>query len=35
MKGWVMVEGQGFDSDRELEVWLDKARAFVETLPSK
>ncbi|NIO03549.1 MAG: RNA methyltransferase [Proteobacteria bacterium] len=35
MKGWVMVEGQGFNSDRELEVWLDKARAFVEALPSK
>ena len=35
MKGWVMVEGEGFRSDRELEAWLKKAKTFAETLPSK
>ncbi|UCH23178.1 MAG: TfoX/Sxy family protein [Deltaproteobacteria bacterium] len=35
MKGWVMVEGEGFISDSELRAWLDKAKTFVKTLPSK
>lgn len=35
MKGWVMVEGKGFEEDKELHVWLDKAKTFVETLPAK
>lgn len=35
MKGWVMVEREGFKSDQELEAWLNKARRFAETLPSK
>jgi hypothetical protein len=35
MKGWVMVEQEGFKTDPELEVWLSKARRFVETLPPK
>jgi len=35
MKGWVMVEGEGFRSDQELEAWLNKAKDFAETLPSK
>jgi TfoX/Sxy family transcriptional regulator of competence genes len=35
MKGWVMVEGEGFASDDQLTAWLGKARAFVETLPPK
>lgn len=35
MKGWVMVGGDGFKSDQELEAWLKKAKEFVETLPSK
>jgi TfoX/Sxy family transcriptional regulator of competence genes len=35
MKGWVMVEEQGFRDEKELKEWLEKARAFVKTLDSK
>ena len=35
MKGWVMVEREGFNSENELQAWLNKAREFVKTLPSK
>ena len=35
MKGWVMVDGNRFASNDELEVWLEKARDFVATLPPK
>lgn len=35
MKGWVMVEKDGFKRDQELKSWLEKARTFVETLPAE
>jgi TfoX/Sxy family transcriptional regulator of competence genes len=35
MKGWIMIEEDGFKTDEELEEWLAKARTFVETLPVK
>jgi hypothetical protein len=35
MKGWAMVEQEGFKSDEELETWLIQAKVFVETLPKK
>jgi len=35
MKGWVMVEEGGFNTDDRLKVWLDKAKAFVKILPAK
>jgi TfoX/Sxy family transcriptional regulator of competence genes len=35
MKGWVMVEKDGFKSDDSLKAWLAKARDFVGSLPSK
>ena len=35
MKGWVMVEEQGFKGDQELKSWLEKARAFAKTLAPK
>ncbi len=35
MKGWVMLESQGFKSDDQLISWLNKAKDFVKTLPSK
>jgi TfoX/Sxy family transcriptional regulator of competence genes len=35
MKGWVMVPGDAFKSDKALKDWLNKAREFVNTLPSK
>jgi len=35
MKGWVMVEEEGFDTDQSLKDWLNKAKSFVNTLPPK
>jgi TfoX/Sxy family transcriptional regulator of competence genes len=35
MKGWVMVEKEGFKSEDNLKGWLAKAKEFVHTLPSK
>ena len=35
MKGWVMVEEKGFESEAELKKWLDLAKGFVDTLPPK
>jgi len=35
LKGWVMVEKEGFKSDEALKAWLVKAKEFVSTLPSK
>ena len=35
MKGWVMVAQEGFTTDDQLEAWLNQAKEFVETLPSK
>ena len=35
IKGWVMVEPDGIDSDSELKDWLELAERFVETLPGK
>lgn len=35
MKGWVMVEKKGFETDEGLKGWLEKAKLFVKTLPPK
>ena len=35
MKGWVMVEKEGFKSEDVLKAWLAKAKEYVGTLPSK
>jgi TfoX/Sxy family transcriptional regulator of competence genes len=35
MKGWVMLEEEGFVTDKQLKEWLEAAREFVRTLPSK
>jgi TfoX/Sxy family transcriptional regulator of competence genes len=35
MKGWVMVEPDGIESDEQLANWTEKAVAFVSTLPKK
>lgn len=35
MKGWIMVEPDGLDSDRQLTDWIEQALQFVETLPTK
>ena len=33
MKGWVMVSGEGFETDEELGAWLNKVKEWVERLP--
>jgi len=35
MKGWVMAEEDAFSDKTDLVKWLNKAKAFVETLPTK
>jgi TfoX/Sxy family transcriptional regulator of competence genes len=35
MKGWVMVEPEGTDEDRELAKWVNRACQFVRGLPRK
>jgi hypothetical protein len=35
MKGCVLVHADGFDSDAELEVWVNRTLEFVATLPPK
>jgi TfoX/Sxy family transcriptional regulator of competence genes len=35
MKGWVMVQEEGFRGEQEMKEWLDKAKVFVTTLDSK
>ena len=33
MKGWVMVDSDGIDSDHQLSYWIEQATQFVRTLP--
>jgi TfoX/Sxy family transcriptional regulator of competence genes len=35
MKGWVMVEQDGFQADHDLTSWLNQAKEFVSSLPPK
>jgi len=35
MKGWVMVEQDGFQADYDLASWLNQAKEFVSFLPPK
>ena len=35
MKGWVMVEENGFREDRQMSDWLQSAKKFAATLPPK
>jgi TfoX/Sxy family transcriptional regulator of competence genes len=35
MKGWVMVEPDGLDEDASLQMWIERAIQYVETLPAK
>lgn len=35
MKGWVMVEPEGLETDEELSGWIARAWEFVGTLPAK
>jgi TfoX N-terminal domain len=35
MKGWVMVEPDGIENNRQLSDWIGRAVEFVGTLPAK
>jgi TfoX/Sxy family transcriptional regulator of competence genes len=35
MRGWIMVASQELDDDDALERWIERARAYVSTLPAK
>src|SRR5687767_10274087 len=35
MKGWVMVEADGIETDKQLSNWVERAVEFVSTLPKK
>jgi len=35
MKGWVMVAEKGYQGEQNLLNWLEKAKKFAKTLPSK
>lgn len=35
LKGFVYVDPEGIETDKQLDGWLDRARAFVATLPPK
>ena len=35
MKGWIMVEPDGLESDEQLRGWINQAKEFVVTLPKK
>lgn len=35
MKGWVVIEAEGIDADKQLRRWIERAVEFVGTLPRK
>jgi hypothetical protein len=35
MKGWIMIEPDGLDTDSQLSAWIERAHVFVSTLPRK
>lgn len=35
MRGWLIIEPPGIDTDRQLKTWIKQAVTFVSTLPSK
>lgn len=35
MRGWVLVEPEGLESDGQLAAWIERALEYVGTLPSK
>jgi TfoX/Sxy family transcriptional regulator of competence genes len=35
MKGWIMVEADGIETDEQLDGWIERAVEFVEALPKK
>ncbi|MDX1945837.1 MAG: TfoX/Sxy family protein [Pirellulaceae bacterium] len=35
MRGWLLVEPDGVEEDRQLAAWIERALDFVGTLPAK
>ena len=35
MKGWVMIEPEGIETDEQLREWIEESVRFVNTLPKK
>jgi hypothetical protein len=35
MRGWITVSPEGYASDDDLKIWLDRGVAFAKTLPPK
>jgi Regulator of competence-specific genes len=35
MRGWVLVESDGLEDDRQLRDWIDRSLEFVARLPAK
>ena len=35
MRGWVMVDRNGYQADEQLRTWLEAGKDFCETLPKK
>jgi hypothetical protein len=35
LKGWVIIDPDGLESDQQLAEWIEKASTFVQTLPAK
>jgi hypothetical protein len=35
MKGWIMVEPDGIETDEQLRAWVRRSIEFVSTLPEK
>jgi TfoX/Sxy family transcriptional regulator of competence genes len=35
MKGWVMIEPEGIESDGQLQDWIERSLDFVKSLPAR
>lgn len=35
MRGWVVVDAEGVETDAQLQRWIDRCVTFVQTLPKK
>lgn len=35
MKGWVLIEPDGIETDEQLNAWVQRSAIFVSTLPRK
>ena len=35
MKGWLLVEADGLETDEQLQAWVSRSKDFVRSLPAK